>query len=287
MGLAEKSGSKLEMLKQLLIRQASENKVSYPLSFGQRALWFLYITDPQSYAYNLAFSARIKTHIDIPAIKRAFQKLINRHFSLRTTFSDNDGELVQTVNGYQELSFENTDASGLHEEELYNNVLAEHRRPFSLESGPLMRVHLFTCSPDNHILLITAHHIIMDFSSFVIINEELWQLYKNEIDCDSNISLAPSAQYIDYVNWQKNLIESPDFELQWEYWREQMAGEWCVDTVYDRQKNSAKDKKMRRWGRRNAICFFAVGVSIIPSSLFRPKRHHSRYTDKWAVQAGI
>ena len=224
MGLAEKSGSKLEMLKQLLIRHASENKVSYPLSFGQRALWFLYITDPQSYAYNLAFSARIKTHIDIPAIKRAFQKLINRHFSLRTTFSDNDGELLQTVNGYQELSFENTDASGMHEEELYNNVLAGHRRPFCLESGPLMRAHLFTCSPDNHILLITAHHIIMDFSSFVIINEELWQLYKNEIDCDSNISLAPSAQYIDYVNWQKNLIESPEFELQWEYWREQMAG---------------------------------------------------------------
>ena len=49
MGLAKKSGSKLELLKQLLIKHASENKVSYPLSYGQRALWFLYKTDPQSH----------------------------------------------------------------------------------------------------------------------------------------------------------------------------------------------------------------------------------------------
>jgi amino acid adenylation domain-containing protein/non-ribosomal peptide synthase protein (TIGR01720 family) len=225
MGLAKKSGSKLELLKQLLIKHASENKVSYPLSYGQRALWFLYKTDPQSHAYNLAFSIRIKAPIDIPALKRALQKLSNRHFSLRTTFSDNEGELVQTVHGYQELSFERLDAFGLAEEELYDRVLASHRRPFNLENGPLMRIHLFTCLPNNHVLLITAHHIIMDFSSFVILNEELWQLYGAEIDCDSTLFPAPSVQYIEYVNWQRDLIESPKLDRQWYYWREIMAGE--------------------------------------------------------------
>lgn len=225
MNYAEKTYSKHEMLRHLLIMRASKDKKTYPLSYGQKALWFLYQAEPESYAYNLAFSVRIKSHIDISAIKRAFQKIINRHYSLRTTFTDINGEPVQTVHGYQELSFNETDVTYLNEEEIYQSVVTEHRRFFNLENGPLIRGHLFTCSPNNYILLITAHHIIMDFSSFVILNDELWQMYKNEINYDPDFTLAASPQYIDFVNWQRKLRENNELEHHRDYWLKKLSGE--------------------------------------------------------------
>lgn len=217
--------TKRQLLRQLLERRAYGAQATYPLSYGQQALWFIYKSAPESCAYNIAFPVRITSYINAEKLKHAFQKLINRHNSLRTTFTDRDGEPVQVVHGYQEVAFTEIMAVDLSEEELYQKVIEEYRRPFNLEEGPLLRVNLFTCSPQNYVLLITTHHIIIDFLSFVVINDELWQLYFNE-----KPYLAPLAenQYAEYVNWQKSVIEGAETESQWKYWRERLAGELSV-----------------------------------------------------------
>jgi amino acid adenylation domain-containing protein len=213
-----------EILKQILLKKASKVTKEYTLAYGQQALWYVYKQNPESSAYNLAYPSRIKSDINIMALRRAFQKLVNRHDSLRTIFCYKDGKLVQTVNGYQQVDFKVQDVKGLREKEVFQRVLKAHRKPFNLETGPLFRVNLFSCDND-YILLISAHHIILDFESFVIINNELWKLYEGEIYGIKEFTNIEDIQYIDFVNNQKNVVESPLNEKHWNYWENKLEGD--------------------------------------------------------------
>ncbi|MEH2088675.1 MAG: amino acid adenylation domain-containing protein [Nostoc sp.] len=208
-----------------LLRQGFHTSKSYPLTHGQQGLWFLYKLAPTSAAYNVAFTARICSHLNIPALQRAFQKLVNRHPTLRTTFAQKDGEPFQQVHEYQEVDFENIDASVWNEDELTSQVIAAYQRPFNLEKGNLLRVNLFTCSEDNYVILLTIHHIVIDGFSLGIILDELRSLYEAE-NTGRVISLpAIKYQYQDFVQWQRNTLASSVGDELWNYWREQLAGE--------------------------------------------------------------
>ncbi|MBL1198891.1 MAG: amino acid adenylation domain-containing protein [Nostoc sp. GBBB01] len=208
-----------------LLRQGFHISKSYPLTHGQQGLWFLYKLAPTSAAYNVAFTARICSHLNIPALQRAFQKLVNRHPTLRTTFAQKDGEPFQQIHEYQEVDFENIDASVWNEDELKSQVIAAYQRPFDLEKGNLLRVNLFTCSEENYVILLTIHHIVIDGFSLGIIFDELRLLYEAE-NTGRVISLpAIKYQYQDFVQWQRNILASSVGDELWNYWREQLAGE--------------------------------------------------------------
>lgn len=214
-----------EILKQLLLQKAAEASLDYPLSYGQQALWYIYKEAPESAAYNLAFPLRIKSELDVKSLRKAFQKLVNRHHSLRTTFSDNEGELSQVVHGYQQVYFKEVDAFNLNEDQLYNMVLQVHNKPFDLEKGPLFRVNLFKVKDDDYILLISAHHIITDFQSFLIMNDEIWRLYEEELSGNKQINPVGEIQYLDFVSNQKRIVDSSENEEHWKYWQDKLSGE--------------------------------------------------------------
>jgi Condensation domain/TubC N-terminal docking domain len=80
--------------------RAAQAVVSYPATHGQQALWFLSQSNPGSAAYNVVFSARVRSEIDLRALHHSFQALVDRHSSLRTNFSEESDHLVQRVTGY-------------------------------------------------------------------------------------------------------------------------------------------------------------------------------------------
>jgi NRPS condensation-like uncharacterized protein len=168
------------LLTQLLESKARRSPPAFPLSYGQRALWLIHKLAPASWAYNVLFSVRIHSEIDIPALQRAFQLLLDRHPSLRTTYSARNGEPEQHVHQHQQVHFETTDASPWSWEVLQDRLTEEARRPFDLEHGPLMRVSLFTRSTADYILLLTVHHIAIDFWSLGVLLDELRRLYPAE-----------------------------------------------------------------------------------------------------------
>jgi hypothetical protein len=124
----------------------------YPLSYGQKGLWFLWQLAPESYAYNVSFPARISSAVDITAIKQVFRTLIKRHPILRTTFPKRGQEPIQQVHQNPELEFLQIDASAWDEDRLTAKVIEAHQTLFDLENGPVMRVRWFTCSEHEHIL---------------------------------------------------------------------------------------------------------------------------------------
>jgi amino acid adenylation domain-containing protein len=200
----------------------------YPLSYGQRSLWFLNQLASLNPAYNIVGAVRIQVDLDIPALHRAFETLIARHPVLRSTIHVADGEPVQQI--HPEISdwFHQEDASQWSETVFHHHLLQEADRPFHLEQGPLLRVSLFTRSPQAHILLLVVHHITADFWSLAVLVQELGILYQAE-KIGSPITLAPlKLQYTDYVNWQIKMLASAEGERLWAYWQQQLAGELPV-----------------------------------------------------------
>ena len=109
------------------------------------------------------------------------QELVDRHPGLRTTFEERDGALLQRVHERPPLPFEVVDASAWGEEELHRRLEDEAHRPFDLERGPLVRMHLFRIASDDHIFLLTVHHIVGDFWSLVLVLEEMQALYRGHL----------------------------------------------------------------------------------------------------------
>ena len=127
-------------------RRRHNRNHSYPLSDNQRGIWFLSEFAPESSIYNVSFAGRIRSEMDIPAFRRAFQALLDRHPSLRTTFAVRSGTPVQQIHEHESVHFEEIDASSWDEDELHRRLDEQTQRPFDLERGPVMRVTLFTRS---------------------------------------------------------------------------------------------------------------------------------------------
>ncbi|HEV7905584.1 MAG TPA: AMP-binding protein, partial [Pyrinomonadaceae bacterium] len=200
-----------------------------PLSRGQQALWFLQQLAPESAAYNLATAARVWSEVDSAALRRAFQALVDRHPSLRTTFASSEQGPVQRIGEHGEISFYEHDGAEWSEEDLHNALILESHRPFNLEEGPLLRVTLIRRDAQKqHILLLVAHHIISDFWSLAVLIDELGKLYQSERDATA-VALAPlPLRYADYVNWQEGLLLDREGDALWSYWQAQLSGELPV-----------------------------------------------------------
>jgi amino acid adenylation domain-containing protein len=195
-----------------------------PLSYGQRALWFLHHLTPDLPTATIARAVRITGQLDIPALRRAFQALVDRHAALRTTFAAPHGEPVQRVQAHMDVWFQVEDAASWGEAALVQRLAETAQRPFDLEHGPLMRVHLFTTTAQAQILLLTIHHIVVDFWSLVIFIDELNLLY-SAAKAGAAAALPPlDFQYADHVRWQADIRTSPEGERLWMYWQRQLAG---------------------------------------------------------------
>ncbi|HEY0738300.1 MAG TPA: amino acid adenylation domain-containing protein, partial [Herpetosiphonaceae bacterium] len=195
----------------------------YPLSPGQRALWFLYQLTPQSTAYNIATAVRIRGPLDLPALRRSFQRLVERHSALRTTFTMRHGEPVQQIGERAQIAFAEQDATRWSEAERHAWLQHAAQQPFDLEHGPLLRVDLLTCSADEHLLLVAVHHIVSDLWSLVVLTHELSQIYPAECS-GTTPQLSPAPRYSDYVNWQDDLLAGAEGQRLASYWRHQLEG---------------------------------------------------------------
>jgi len=207
-----------------LLREKAARAGDQPLSHGQRALWLLHEMAPESAAYNVAFTATIRSALDVAALKRALVALTQRHEMLRTTFGTRHGEPVQRIDPKLAVDIEEQDASAWTIEELEGRLAASYARPFDLERGPVIRVTVMHRSDAEHVLLVTVHHIAYDGWSIGLLAGELLALYGAERDHRA-APLAPlAARYADFVRWQNELLAGPDGEEMWAYWRNQLRG---------------------------------------------------------------
>ncbi|HVK82819.1 MAG TPA: condensation domain-containing protein [Kofleriaceae bacterium] len=197
-----------------------------PLSFAQRRLWFLHQLDPGDVAYQIADARRIDG-LEVTSLARAFEALIARHESLRTTFPAVDGEPYQHIHPPTPWSLAIEDARGLDDTsraEVLARVEADQRRPFDLAAGPLLRTALVRLDDDAYVLFVTQHHITTDGWSQDVFWRELWACY--DALASGRVPALPSLslQYADYAAWQRAWLSGAELERQLAFWTERLAG---------------------------------------------------------------
>ncbi|MBW4635047.1 MAG: amino acid adenylation domain-containing protein [Iphinoe sp. HA4291-MV1] len=217
----------------------TEADIEQPLSYAQRSLWFLYQLAPESPAYNIVNAVRLKGDVDIPALQRAFEKLVERHSALRTTFTAIDNKPIQWVNKQAQLCFYTEDASTWSEAFLNERLLEKAYRPFNLEQGQLMRVNLFKRSPQEQVLLLAVHHIVSDFWSLAVFVQELGMLYQAQKNGIPVFFPTLALQYADHSRWQAQMLASPEGDRLWAYWQRQLTGELPVLNLHTERPRPA------------------------------------------------
>jgi amino acid adenylation domain-containing protein len=200
----------------------------HPLSYGQRALWFLQKLAPGSAAYNVPFAGRIRAAVDGEALRRGFQALADRHPALRTTYPllpEGEGSPLQWVHERLEIDFAEIDAAAWNEEELHREVAAEAHRPIALERPPVVRLRLFRHKHDDCVLLLVLHHIAVDFLSLSLILTDLQELLAAAFAGRPPELPPPTGSYAGFARRQEAMLQGAEGERSWEYWRNELAGE--------------------------------------------------------------
>ena len=199
-----------------------------PLSFAQQRLWFLDQLAPGNLFYNLPLAVRLSGALDVEALQRALNTLVERHETLRTTFRAEKGEPVQVIADDLTLDLPLDDLTDLPESEREAEAqrLAEQdaRTPFDLAAGPLLRARLIKLAEDEHLAVLVLHHIIADGWSLGVLVEEMARLYAAYASGQTPALPPLPVQYADYAHWQREWLQGEVLERQLAYWRKQFEG---------------------------------------------------------------
>ncbi|NOK22351.1 non-ribosomal peptide synthetase, partial [Corallococcus carmarthensis] len=226
--LAERLQSLTPNVNHLPPRTRSRADGPLPLSFAQQRLWLLDQLQPGDASYNIPTALQLSGHLDMEALRRAFEALVQRHEALRTTFHQHQDQPVQTVHAPGEWTLPLVDLStqpeALRQEEARRLADEEARRPFDLASGPLLRSTLVRLANDSHLLLVTMHHIVSDGWSMGVLVREVATFYA-AFSTGQSPSLPPlPVQYADFATWQRNWLQGEALDAQIDYWKQQLSG---------------------------------------------------------------
>lgn len=185
----------------------------YPTSPAQRRMYTLYAMNRENLAYNLPSATLIEGNLDLDKAEKTFEKLVERHEILRTSFDLKDNEVVQIIHDTCELPFQVEKITG----EFDMDALVEgFLQPFSLDKAPLMRVKLVQ-NEKQTLMLFDVHHIIADGTAVELLTRDFNELYAGDMQ-------PLKVQYKDYAVWLKEYLQSPEMKKQEEYWLRNLSG---------------------------------------------------------------
>ncbi|HYR06828.1 MAG TPA: amino acid adenylation domain-containing protein [Longimicrobium sp.] len=199
-----------------------------PLSFAQQRFWFVERMGAASNAYIMPQTLRLRGALDTEALRRALDGLVQRHEALRTVFPLRGGQPVQHILPELRIPLPILDLSLLGKEEREAEArryeAEELQTLFDLEHGPVIRARLLRLAPDEHLLLLSLHHVVGDAWSMDVLFDELEALYAAERD-GTPAALPPLAvQYADFAIWQRARMQGEALEGELAYWRDRLEG---------------------------------------------------------------
>ncbi|MDF0733008.1 amino acid adenylation domain-containing protein [Pseudomonas entomophila] len=226
-----------------------------PLSFAQQRLWFLAQMEGGSAAYHICAGLRLRGELDVVALHEALDRIVARHEALRTRFVMHDGEAWQCIApsdaGFS-LAHQDLSDDPDRESRIAGMAGEEASAAFDLTHGPLIRGRLIRLSGQDHVLLVTMHHIISDGWSLGILTRELAAFYaacrRSEPD-----SLPPlPIQYADYALWQRRWLDAQVMQQQGAWWESTLAGApGLLSLPTDRPRPARQDYR----GASLEVCF--------------------------------
>ena len=215
------------------------------LSFAQQRLWFLSRFEGTSTAYHIAVGLRLIGRLERGALVRALDRIVARHEALRTVFvQGDDGMPVQRIAAAAGFALSDHDLCGAAEAagELQRLVAVEATASFDLERGPLIRGRLVRLAADEHVLLLTMHHIVSDGWSMGVLTRELGALYRAFAHGEADPLPPLAIQYGDYAVWQRRWLSGEVLARRGAYWKEALSGAPALlELPWDRPRPAEQD----------------------------------------------
>jgi aspartate racemase len=210
------------------------------LSFAQERVWFFEQLEPGSAVYNVPAVVRLSGQLNPQVLEWSLSEIARRHESLRTTFSMIEGTPVQRIAPPPELRLPVVDLRGLphaaREQRAREIAGHETRRPFNLATGPLLRALLIRLADQEHVAVLTMHHITADGWSTMLLVRELSALYRAfSAGEPSPLSELP-IQYADFAIWQRRWLSGETLDVHLAYWKRQLADLPVVKLPTDRPR---------------------------------------------------
>jgi len=260
-----------------------------PLSFAQEWLWLIHQANPDSAAYNLPAAVRLKGALDTEALAESISEVVRRHEILRTRFTEVDGRPVQVIDPAIAIKLPVVELSDIDPEqrevEASRIVTEDARLPFDLERGPLLRSFLLRLGEQDHVIILTVHHIVSDAWSTGIIIQEIAGLY--EVFRRGEQSPLPPlpVQYADYAHWQRTHLQGETLAALVNYWKQQLHGATPVlNLPLDRQRPEVQtlrgahksfnlsrelSESLRVLSRSEGVTLFMTLLAAFQTLLFR------------------
>jgi len=263
-----------------------------PLSYAQQRMWFIDQLTPGRSSYNIPGGMRLEGPLNFDALRNSLYEIVRRHESLRTRFVSVKGEPRQVIDEEVRLDLETTDLSATpeNEREAEAKRLAreEARKPFDLEHGPLFRVKVLKLDEQEHVLLVTMHHISSDGWSTDILVREFAMLY------GALSSGAPSplpelpVQYADYAVWQRSWMKGSVLADKLAYWKKQLTGIQTLELPTDRPRPAVQGQSgatldfeldnqltdsMRELARSQGATLYMVLMATLQLLIYRYSGH--------------
>ncbi|MEL4895302.1 non-ribosomal peptide synthetase [Crocosphaera sp. Alani8] len=197
------------------------NPIYHELSYQQKSLWFLEKLNPETSHNNIFISVRITENIEILQFKKTWKRIITRHPSLRTTYTMIGEQIYQQIHPNCDISWQIVEASNWSDDDLKTEILKAVQRKFILEKEFPLRLHLYTRSQKEHILLLTMHHIAGDMWSLDLLLQDLQELYQTGSEKEKRNPI----NYSNFIEWQKKMLASEEGENHWHYWQQEFSQE--------------------------------------------------------------
>ena len=237
--------------RQALPLERISRDVEPPLSFAQERLWFVHQLEPANAAYNMPLAVRLEGKLDVVALGTALSELVRRHEALQSTFPSHAGAPVLRILPHMPVPLPAVDLAGLSEptmsQEARRLAREEALRPCDLARGPLLRATLLAFGEEDHVLLLTIHHIVSDAWSMQVLVRELIALY--EASSQSQPSPLPELpiQYADFAHWQRRRLTGEVLERHLGYWKRHLGGGLPILRLpYDFQPPTVRNHRGRQ-----------------------------------------
>jgi amino acid adenylation domain-containing protein/non-ribosomal peptide synthase protein (TIGR01720 family) len=192
-----------------------------PLSFSQERLWFIDQLEG-SVQYHIPAVLHLKGKLNQKALNQSFQQIVSRHEVLRTVIRQAQGQPYQQINPVAETIVQTIDAKALTPQERQTLIKSLINKPFDLSQDLMLRADLLELGEEDHLLVVTMHHIASDGWSGPLIVKELTSFYQayNQDQIPQSEPLA--IQYADYAIWQRQNIQGQLLEKKLEYWKQKL-----------------------------------------------------------------
>ncbi|WP_435037097.1 non-ribosomal peptide synthase/polyketide synthase [Pseudomonas neuropathica] len=216
-----------------------------PLSFAQQRLWFLAQMDGGNTAYNIPLGLRLRGRLDEDALQRALARIVERHETLRSRFTQIDDQaqvLILPADTGLLLPVEDLRQHPQADNALRGLIEEQASAPFNLARDSLIRGRLVRLADDHHVLLLTLHHIVSDGWSMGVLTRELAALYQAFSQDQQDPLPALALQYSDYAVWQRRWLSGEVLQQQSDYWQRNLAGAPALLTLpTDRPRPAQQD----------------------------------------------